>query len=241
MQGLSGRFYVRIHGPWASVDGVVKNNSVLCCWDSRKSDVYILDSPSKRRGNTCVHIRGKLRLAAWRRMPEGSARYYVGHQQTLDIGHPQYHDQFAPVLQNPTLGPEAHALCDLDGTEVGYFIPDTEEDLTAAVDGQIQSNTDSPLREIFCLQIIARPLDFDAEEDFAVPWAVRGLALVRSRVHEHTLYRRVGYIELSRDHPGMDTLSTWPGKGKNRSKRPFPELDGKGFFQGPFETTIEIC
>jgi hypothetical protein len=225
---------------WASVDGVIKNNSVHCTADPRKCGVKVVNGPSSRQGDPRIRIRGKLRLAMWRRLPSGASQYYIGHQRTLDIRHPQYHDQFTPVVRNPTAGPEAHALCGMDGSVVGFFVPDTDEDFELVSSSQVRFYRDLTLHEIYCLQIIVRPSDADAEEDFAIPWAARGLALIRSPSDE-TLYRRVGYIELSRDHPGMDTSQTWPGKAKNRRKRPFPEVDKHAFFTGLVEKTIEIC
>ena len=93
--------------------------------------------------------------------------------------------------------------------------------------------------------IIVRPREspvnsqYDAEDDFSVPWATRGLALVRLE-NEQNIYYRVGYFELSREHPGMEVFPGFPKKGRNRRHRPYPVVDRTGFFHDCPVVEIEI-
>ena len=214
---------------WASVDGGIKNNSAMCSADQWKSGVIVtrLALTSGR-----LRIYAKLRPAAWRPIPNEPRRYYVGHHQSLGIESEGYHNQFAPVVSNPTSGPEVHALCEQNGEQVGHFIPDTDEYSRDVPAG-------SPLREIYCLRIIARPRDYGGETDFAIPWATRGLALAKLSSGDN-VYSRIGYIELSQVYQGMEFSRTWPDRGRNRRKRDFPEIDDQGFFAQWEGQTIHI-
>lgn len=225
---------------WASVDGSIKNNSTLASWLPSKCGLELINGPSRTGGT--VHVRGKLRLGTWRKAdPDKPQDYYLGHHHKLNLKDPHYHQQFVPVSTDRTSGPEVYALYDFD-QQVGYFLPDTDEDLpTAATDGDpnVDLNSLVSTSQIFCLQIIVRPQDHDAELDFSVPWATRCLALIRTGPHSD-FYRRVGYNELSRDHPGMEFFNSSPDKGRNRRKRPYPVVDPHNFFQSCAATTIEI-
>lgn len=227
---------------WASVDGSIRNNSTLASPGSERCLVERILGPTQTGGH--VRLKGKVRLAKWRRTRPGEHQeYYVGHRDTVDLDDPHYHQQFVPVRANPTEGPEAYALCDSTERKIGYFVPDTDEDLPSSgvddQDGDPAVRYPSRVRQIYCLQIVVRPQSFEAEQDFSIPWAVRGLALIRCAPDED-VYRRVGYIELSRDHPGMEFFYTSPNKRRNRRERPYPVVDPRGFFIDCAESTISI-
>ncbi|KAH8726613.1 hypothetical protein GQ44DRAFT_825610 [Phaeosphaeriaceae sp. PMI808] len=77
-----------------------------------------------------VRLYGKVQLASWRIALLGEPQeYYIGHQHTRDLDDPHYHQQFLPVSADPADGPDAHVLCGTGGKRIGYFVPDTNEDL----------------------------------------------------------------------------------------------------------------
>lgn len=203
---------------WGSVDSSIKNNSTSAMTSKDISSLTVVTKPSESF-NGRLEVRGKLKLAVWRKAETNETReYYCGHHEKLPRNHPSYHEQFYPVNADPTVGPEAHAIYNEEETKVGYFIPDTDEELPASgTDGGTDSNALD--HQIYCLQIIVEPKTSSEREDFAIPWAARGLALIRHASSDES-YRRVGYIELIRDIPGqiIDDM------------RGVPEVDPYNFF-----------
>ncbi|KXX73279.1 hypothetical protein MMYC01_210630 [Madurella mycetomatis] len=184
---------------WASVDGAIKNNSLAGDSNSTAtgiSEIDVLDwdrpTPAASPTNTedrCLRVRGRIAEVTWQRLPdERQMRYYIGHSDDRPkfVKRLSQLSVFEPLTNDPTMGPEVHALLDGRGREVGILVPDSLEAFALAGNEQ-----QAGLRAISCLGIAVQPETQADREDFTKPWAMRGLALagVAGRAD---LYRRVG-------------------------------------------------
>ena len=215
---------------WASTNGTIANNSLV--GNEAQSGVelsYTLDENNRVQ----LKLKGLLRAACWSEMHR-SRRYYVGHktQTAGPLWSKEDLDQFEPLSEDPTAGPEVRILMTVDGTtEVGYFVPDSTDDTPSG------SLTE---QQVFCFRIVVRPESEDHETDFRAPWATRGLALKKDETYpDDEIYKRVGYIELKRDHGGL-SYPLWPESGLGMTRYPPPNIDITGFFQGDECREVEI-
>jgi hypothetical protein len=167
------------NGSWASVEGVVSNDSLLLDEDNAGSEVLEFDirdsnaTPAQRwlqdKGlqGSPVTLRGSLAAACWSAASlQSEKRYYVarslvrhrsGDLETVSV----LTDLFSLLSTEPQVGPLCHALLHpVCGERIGWFLPDSPEELAS---------------EIFCLKIQVTPTD---SENPQATWAVRGLVLV---------------------------------------------------------------
>jgi hypothetical protein len=167
------------NGSWASVEGVVSNDSLLL--DEENAGIEVLefdirdsnDTPAQRwlqdKGSqgSLVTLHGSLAAACWSAASSQSEkRYYVarglvrhhsGDLETVST----FTDLFSPVSTESQVGPLCHALLHpVSGDRIGWFPPDSLEELAS---------------EIFCLKIQVTPT---GSENPQATWAVRGLVLV---------------------------------------------------------------
>jgi hypothetical protein len=215
---------------WASVEGVVSNDSLRLKKENADIEIIHIDiqdhhgSPATSQPwlrdrcapGASITLRGSLKAARWSKAASDSEkRYYVARSllrhPTEDLETPSaLQDLFSPVSTAPPVGPLCHALFDpSSNTRIGWFLPDSPEDL--------------PL-DIFCLKIQVTPTE---PEDPQATWAVRGLVLVRdttsvldepiassSRTPVHpsqdaVRYRRIGYFELDLEFRGTHVGSKY--------------------------------
>lgn len=199
---------------WASVDGVISNDSLNM--DEEQADVEIcgFEGNSKTAsshtwlqdqcaGDYAVIVRGRLAAARWSSATADSdKRYYVArsliHHESADLENASsLEDLYSPVSKTPEVGPLCHGLYDAKTKQrVGWMIPDSP-DLPKESKGRDKGE------ELFCLKIQIRPREIDRPRkgnDLQRIPSIRGLVLVRSpslpTTAEDICYRRVGYFEL---------------------------------------------
>jgi hypothetical protein len=245
-------FYRAPSWSWASVDGTIENNSLSGNIENTSTGVNHIEiltttnSDSQKIHSLC--LRGSLREARWRRRSIKERRYYVGH---VGYGVKTIQDKgdlasFVPHTRDFSSGPEAHALLACDGSEVGYFIPDTRDDVPEPM---VESTSEALISEglssqLFCLRIAVQPQSRKDKEDFDVPWATRGIALMRAD-HGTEAYRRVGYFELIRTQGGITFPHSFRALSRERfygrgRRAPPPNIDVMGFFEGCEERVVTI-
>lgn len=244
---------------WPSVDGIIRNNSILAspltCGlkiiDVVSTSNLVKIQPDFPLGvvhAAYIHLEGKLTPARWETIQETSKlRYYIGHP-TWGAGGvlaPKDLKHFTPWRSDPSLGPEIFNLLDMRGQRIGIFLPDT---------------TELPPPEIYCLKIVVEVEDEEeydgckVKEDFGVPFVARGLALIKAfpgspeGTRAESTYRRIGYIELEKrgsDIGGMTYPDITSGSQSLRGyglavRRPWPVIDSSGFFGHPCSGHSEI-
>jgi hypothetical protein len=229
-------FYRAPSWSWASVNGTIENNSLLGADDAISTQSLVLSAftcdkgsgingadihyPFLRCTNGQLAIEGGFKRAKCRRSPEQRRMFYVGHRHMGNNSIREGKDlkPYASLSNDPKR-PEAFELLDDSDNEIGCFLPDTTDDIP---------------EHLFCLRIVVEPIHAN-KEDFNIPWATRGLALVLTANSDE--YRRVGYFELTRTYGGI----TFPHSFEVRSRSTFhwrgdrypsPNIDVAGFFKG---------
>jgi hypothetical protein len=216
---------------WASVDGRVKNTSLSADPSPGTTGVTLLEDPWQGEGALC--LRGRLRSATWRAVPPGQSRYYVGHRQlerkvilnSTDVA------MFDPVTTDPTSGPETFLLCDLQGRDVGYFVPDAEDVIPQ--DCTVASCDVGPYI-IQCLRVVVHPPSQAEKENFFMPWATRGLVLVKV-LEDEEIYKRVGFFELYRAESEIKLSDHLSVTGRKGVRARDPAIDITHFFDRDLE------
>lgn len=247
-QGRSGMVYRAPSWSWAAVDGIIENNSLHAGESFQSSCITILevevigsgtvDEPGVRFplgavSSGFLKVLGCVRKATWKRPSHQERIFYVGHNPR---GEPPRDESelasYVSISSDSTSGPPALFLHAHSGEQVGYIVPDAEEEIP---------------EEIYCLKIVVQPETRVDKEDFDIPWATRGLALAREN-DASDRYRRVGYIEMNRTHGGVSIPGTfsqpWKTSLKSHDARairsPPPDLDVNGFFKDIEATEIII-
>jgi hypothetical protein len=247
-QERSRKVYRAPSWSWAAVDGIIENNSLHGGERFEFSCITILevevigsgprDEPDVRFPLGAVSggflkVLGCVRKATWKRPPRQERIFYVGHNPRDQP--PRDESELAPyvsISSDSTSGPAALSLHAHSGEQVGYLVPDAEEDIP---------------EELYCLKIVVQPETRVDKEDFNIPWATRGLALARENDVSNR-YRRVGYIEINRTHGGVSIPGTfsqpWKASLKSLGSRairsPPPDLDVNAFFKDIEATEIVI-
>ena len=218
---------------WAAVDGGITNNSLSA--DPKRTRIEVLETPKAESAFRLI-VKGALREAKWGSFPHAK-KYYVAHS----FNRPPYIwsrkdlERFEPLTEDPTSGPEAFLLSTPnDNTPLGFFIPDTTDDL------MVLSSSD---HKVFCLRIVVEPRE-SFREDFIYPWVTRGLALVRFGDLSDATYKRVGYIELQREQGGISfshgIQRLDQGLYQSGTRYPPPNIDKTRFFEECEEEVISI-
>ena len=225
---------------WASVDGRICNDSLPGSCSASDTGIQILrcraGGPGMGSGSRTafplgqcsegfIVIRGKLQRATWAALERSQKRYYVERPGEDDyVSNAADLQDFAPWSSDPVSGPEGYALLAEDGTRVGYLLPDAENC--------------SP-GEVFCLQIIVKSKNKADQEDFAVPWATRGLALVPTDLAPNE-FCRIGYFELNKTLGGLSFPHRFSRDRKRARRWPPPNIDVAKFFEGSPECEIVV-
>jgi hypothetical protein len=227
---------------WASVDGLVRNDSLSGCCSVDCTGVSILqcsvEGPDVKEGSQIefpiglcnggfIVVCGMIQRANWDVLPKVDKRYYVKQPgRNLSIYDAMDLDEFAPYSRDPMSGPEAHPLFSESGVRVGYFLPDAKQGIP---------------KEIYCLRIVVKPDLLAEQEDFSVPWATRGLALTTTGNGPNE-FRRVGYFEIDKTPGGLSFLNKFSRSSNRRRafRSPAPNIDVANFFSGCKEQEIVI-
>jgi hypothetical protein len=227
---------------WASVDGIISNNSIYGSGFSATSlitvrDILYLPAP-ETTPRIRIAIRGVLQTATWAEIPASEAMYYVGYRPTQNVEMLKDIEMLIPVTQDPSAGPKSFALLGAGGGQVGWFLPDCEGD--------------TPL-QLHCLGVKVEPEAEEGKRNFKLPFVMRGIVLAptneicnatREAVRADT-FRRVGFFELKRREGGIlyPDLASGPLVEERPSlpaRWPYPDVDPEGFFRGCKERLIWI-
>jgi hypothetical protein len=227
---------------WASVDGLVRNDSLSGCCSVDCAGISILqcsvEGPDVKEESQIefpiglcnggfIVVRGMIQKAHWDILPEVDKRYYVEQAgRDLSIYDAMDLDELAPYSRDPMSGPEAYPLFSKSDVRVGYFLPDAKQGIP---------------KEIFCLRIVVKPDSQAKQEDFSIPWATRGLALTTTGYGSNE-FRRVGYFEIDKTLGGLSFLNKFSRSSNRRRafRSPAPNIDLANFFSGCKEQEIVI-
>ncbi|OQO07181.1 hypothetical protein B0A48_07750 [Cryoendolithus antarcticus] len=210
---------------WAAVDGLISNDSLKGNTQFDTCGSAVLQTAEL--GAEKLMIKARVKPGTWHRAPSDRKLYYLGHRRSGTVRFQHDLGQYEPLTSDLSQGPEVQTLRDLRGFEVGYLVLDSESELP--YEGS----------EVYCLGIVVEPSTEIERRAFNVPWATRGLALVKV-TGETNQYQRVGYLELQRTPGGVSYPSSINPAKQRAEREPAPNIDVAGFFDDCEFSTITL-